>query len=153
MMGVMTDSETLDRMSSRWAEPRGLVMLTTWMGTATLAPILRGDREPESWRRTGAVQELLDHSRHFRVPGGRKPAVAVSAPYAANLLNEWETWGRVVDEARAIAHEAGLHVRIGVESDAVYQGRVPETMPIVPFVWWDRSRIDLETIELRQRFA
>lgn len=145
----MTDPDVLDRMSQEWAEPRGLIMVTRMLGSA-LAPILRGGREPEVWRRTGEVAELLDHCRYFRLPTMQKPAVAISAPYATELLEEFGAWERVVETARSAASEAGLVVRVGVESDIIYRGGEPE-IPVVPFVWWDRSRIDLETIEITKR--
>lgn len=117
-------------------------MMTDWIGTATLAPIT-GQSTPSSSEPSTSV--LLDHSRHFRVPPKRTPAVSVSAPYLRTLLSKFGDEAAIVGAVRDLATDAGLRVRIGCDQDNVY--RLDE--PVLPLVWWNPSRVELEVVEIR----
>lgn len=116
-------------------------MMDQWHGTTTLEPIT-GSPTPSG--SIVAVQMLVDHSRHFRLPPKRTPAVSVSAPYLRSLLSEYGNAKTIVTTVHGLAAELGLRVRVGSDDDNVY--RLDE--PVLPIVWWNASRLELEAVEV-----
>lgn len=90
-------------------------------------------------------EAFMDHSRHFRLPEKRNPAVSVSAPYLRTLIREYGNAESIIKAVHELAHELGLRVRVGSDEDNVY--RLSE--PVLPIVWWNPSRAELEAIEIR----
>lgn len=135
-------SPELDAGALSWAVARGLKVTSDGVGARTLTPITGTKELPDTMRR--AVDSLLDHARCFRVGKKRKPSVVVSAPYLRSVLADFGSVAATVTGIHEVAAALKLRVRVGVASDNIYD--VGE--PVLPLVWWNPARVELEELEL-----